>query len=124
MMRVFACASARWGDEAAIDAELDALPRTAILVQIKPDGADNAAIARALARGFACEDEVPHHDDAYRHGPRVWRVLMLRVLDSRPDLVLVFQLDKAPALTEIADEARARGISVKIIAGRRPRRKD
>ncbi len=98
-MYVFVCASARFDDEAAINTELDALPADATLVQINPKGTDNLALTIGLQRGFPCEEETPEYDDAYRYGPRVWRVLMLRVLDTRPDLVLAFRHNKDQTIT-------------------------
>ncbi len=109
------CASARFDDEAAIHAELDALPADATLIQIKPQGSDNLALALGLRRGFPCEEETPEYDDAFRYGPRVWRVLMLRVLDTRPDLVLAFRQNKGQTITEIVDEAKGRGIPTTVI---------
>ncbi len=120
-MRVFVCASTRFDDEAAIDAELDVLPADATLIQINPQGVDNLAITIGMRRGFPCEEETPEYDDAFRYGLRIWRVLMLRVLDTRPDLVLAFRQNKGKTITEIVEQATGRGIATKVIE-RRSRR--
>lgn len=120
-MQVFICASARFDDEAAIHAELDALPADATIVQVNPGSGNNPAFHLALRRGFACEEQTPEHDDGQYYGPRIWRVLMLRVLDTRPDLVLAFRLNKAAAITEIVEEAEKRGVATKVIDRRMKR---
>ena len=122
-MNVFVCASAQFNDYAAIGAELATLPPDATIVQIKPGSGDNAAFALASRRGFDCEEEIPEPLDGALYGPRVWRVLMLRVLDTRPDLLLAFRLNKAASITEIIEEAAGRGIVTRVI-DRRARRGD
>ncbi len=40
---------------------------------------------------------------------------MLRVLDTRPDLVFAFYQNKGKTITEIVEEASGRGIATKVI---------
>ncbi len=115
-MRVFVCASARWTDEAAIEAELDALPEgETTILQAKPDRQDNLAVAIAREYGMPVEDFTPHALDATYHGRRVGRICMWRALDTTPDLVLAFRLDRSSGISEIIREARRRAIAIKVI---------
>jgi hypothetical protein len=111
-MRVLVCGSRSWRDKEAIARRLKSLPADAMIVTGGALGADQ--LADDVARDLGLE-RVIIPANWNRHGRQAGILRNLRMLDTRPELVLAFWNGDSPGTKHTIGEARKRGIRVEVI---------
>ncbi len=114
-MRVLICGSRTWADEAAIQRALEDLsPGPATIIHGGARGADQLAGRIAARLGYA----VKVYEADWSRGKRAGPERNLRMLDSKPDLVLAFWDGQSRGTAHTIAEARRRNIPVGVARAR------
>ncbi|KKN98902.1 hypothetical protein LCGC14_0141440 [marine sediment metagenome] len=113
-MKVVICGDRNWSDESIICERLHKLPSDTIIIQGECDGADT--LAGDLAREIGL-DVVGFYANWTRHGKAAGPIRNIRMLNTKPSLVIAFHndLSKSKGTKHIVNEARKRGIEVEVI---------
>jgi len=114
--RVLVCGSRSWDDAQTIRARLSTLPVGSTIVTGGARGADQLAESIARSLGFDVET---HRADWKRHGKHAGFVRNLKMLDTRPDLVLAFHDGRSTGTQHTIDEARRRRLRLVIVPSRK-----
>jgi aspartate aminotransferase-like enzyme len=117
-VKVLVCGSRDWDQPMVIQHYLRQLPRVLgtqdiTVIHGAARGADEMAGRIADAMGYAVE-EFPA--DWRGKGKRAGILRNLAMLDQQPDLVLAFQRDGSTGTQHTIDEARRRGVPVKVFS--------
>jgi hypothetical protein len=111
-MRVLVCGSRSWTDEAAIQRALEGLPPgPTTILHGGARGADQLAGRIAKRLGYSVEV----HEADWRIGRRAGLERNMRMLDSKPDLVLTFWDEQSRGTGHTITEARRRNIPVVVV---------
>lgn len=111
-MVVLVCGSRDWPFPGIIEEELEKLPKKTIIMHGKARGADKMADEIAKRLGFKVK---AYPADWKRYGKAAGIIRNNEMLDEEPDKVLAFQLDESRGTQHTINEARKRGIKVKVI---------
>ena len=114
MTRVLVCGSRTWRDGEAIRADLRMIERGSTVITGGARGADQLAETIAHSLGFDVETFLA---DWRREGRQAGYLRNLRMLATKPDLVLAYQLDDSLGTQHVIDQAGKRGIPVRVRTG-------
>lgn len=110
---VLVCGSRGWTDKDAIAAELAEFVSYPEVRVLHGDARGADRLARDVA-AFYGYDVRAFPADWETHGKRAGILRNLAMLDEKPDLVLAFQVNESRGTQHTIDEARRRGIHVKV----------
>ena len=116
-MKVVVCGDRNWSNESIICERLHRLPPDTIIIQGECDGADTLAMHLAREIGL---DVVGFYANWTRHDKAAGPIRNIRMLNTKPSLVLAFHddLDRSKGTKHIVGEARKRGIKVEVIGSK------
>lgn len=110
-MRVLICGSRTWTDGDIIRERLRTLPVDATIIHGAARGADEMAGRIAEEMGFVVESYPADWD---KYGKRAGLLRNLQMLDSKPDVVIAFQVGKSRGTQHTIDNARKRQIPTEV----------
>lgn len=115
-MKVIVCGGRNWSDFGIIRRELSKLPKDTIVIHGGASGADKIGEHVALDLGFMTKS-FPALWNV--HGKKAGILRNLDMIREVPDLVLAFHknINESKGTKHTVNEARKRGITVKIIEG-------
>lgn len=117
--RILVCGSRSWTDRKRIERVLfEYMPEEAwadepTIIHGGAKGADRIAGDVAMWAGFWVE---AHPANWRKHGKAAGPLRNRAMLDTKPDLVIAFQVDGSRGTQDCIDEARRRGIPVRVEA--------
>jgi hypothetical protein len=110
-LRVLVCGSRTWTNADLITHRIAQLPWGSTVIHGGAEGADELAHAAACVAGLATEVYCPAWGE---YGRAAGPIRNRAMLDSKPDLVIAFQVGQSRGTQDVIDEARRRGFHVEV----------